>query len=392
MGHYLAGLQEETGCMSKKTLGLIVNPVAGMGGRVGLKGSDGEAVRREALELGALPVSPERTRRALKGLSAAADRLRIITWPKEMGADECFAAGLAAEVTGSITPGRTTAKDTVRAARKIVGLGVDLLVFTGGDGTARNIYDALSAYSVPILGIPGGVKIHSAVYAASPEKATRLIIDFLFSPGKTTVRPAEVMDIDEEAFRHNRVSARLYGYLPVPHERGLNQAAKAGSSPSEEVHHDGIATEVINGMEKDTIYLLAPGTTTLAVTAKLGLKGTLLGIDALMNRQILRRDLNENGIIALMEEYPDRVFKIVVTPIGRQGYLFGRGNQQISPEILSRAGKENIIVIATENKILSLKGEPFLMDTGDSTLDRHLEGYVPVIIGHGKRMVYKVSA
>jgi len=358
---------------------------------VGLKGSDGEDVHRRALELGALPVSPERTRRALEGLKEIADSIRIITYPAEMGEDECNAAGMKAEVIGSIQPGKTTAEDTRRAAEEMIRLGVDMVLFTGGDGTARNIHDAVPS-SIPVLGIPGGVKIHSGVFAASPGKAAALVRDFILTPAKVVLREAEVMDIDEELFRRNRVSARLYGYLLTPYERGLNQAAKAGSSPSEAVHHDGIASEVINSMKPEAIYLVAPGTTTRAVTDKLGLQGTLLGIDAVQNRRLLAADMNEADILRLMAEYPETPFHIIVTIIGRQGYLFGRGNQQLSPEVIRRVGKKNLIVIATENKILSLKEEPFLVDTGDPGLDRHLEGYVPVIIGLGKKMVYPISS
>ncbi len=226
---------------------------------------------------------------------------------------------------------------------------------------------------------PGGK--NSGVFAASPGKAAALVREYILSPAKVVIREAEVMDIDEELFRRNRVSARLYGYHLAPYERGLNQAAKAGSSPSEAVHHDGIASEVINSMKPEAIYLVAPGTTTRAVTDKLGLQGTLLGIDAVKNRRLLAADMNESDILRLMTEYTDTSFHIIVTIIGRQGYLFGRGDQQLSPEVIRRVGKENLIIVATENKILSLREEPFLVDTGDSGLDRHLEGYIPVIIG-----------
>ena len=377
--------------MKTLKVGFIVNPVAGMGGAVGLKGSDGEEIHRRALELGALPVAPGRARQALEGLTDLGDRLELVTWPGEMGADECAAAGLKARVEGAVTPGHTTPEDTVRAAREMVRLGVDLILFTGGDGTARNIYDAVGA-DTPVLGIPGGVKIHSGVYAGSPAKAAALVRDMAENPRRVSLRQAEVMDIDEEMVRQDRVSARLYGYLLVPHERGLNQSAKAGSSSTDEVYQDGIASEVINGMDETTVYLVAPGTTTLAVTEKLGLGGTLLGIDALQNRQIIGTDLNEKAILALMDQHPGTRFAVLVTVIGAQGYLFGRGNQQLSPRVIRRVGKENIIVMATENKILTLKGEPFLVDTGDAGLDAELAGYVPVVINLGKKMIYPVSA
>jgi predicted polyphosphate/ATP-dependent NAD kinase len=391
MGDYLESISEEKEEMPRKRIGLIVNPVAGIGGRVGLKGSDGEAIYRRAIELGAVPVSPGRTREALKMLAEIRDEIELLTYPNEMGEDEARSCGFSPLVIGSIRPGATTPKDTERAAGEMREKGVELLLFTGGDGTARNVFDAVSDM-LPVLGIPGGVKIHSGVYAASPIKAARLVIDFVRNPQKTSLLSAEVMDIDEEMVRRDRVSARLYGYMKVPYERGLNQCSKAGSNPQEGVHQDEIASDVIYNMEKDTIYLIAPGTTTKAVTDKLGLKGTLLGIDAVQNRRILASDLNEPAILKMMEGHSEARFKIIITIIGQQGYMFGRGNQQLSPTVIRKVGKENIIVIATANKIFSLNGEPFLVDTGDPELDKDLEGYTQVVTGFGRRQVYRVSA
>ncbi|UCF98386.1 MAG: ATP-NAD kinase family protein [Spirochaetaceae bacterium] len=377
--------------MHRKRIGLIVNPVAGIGGRVGLKGSDGEAIYKRAIELGAVPVSPDRTCKALKTLAEIRDEIELLTYPNEMGENEARSCGFSPLVIGSIRPGATTPKDTERAAREMREKGVELLLFTGGDGTARNVFDAVSDM-LPVLGIPGGVKIHSGVYAASPIKAARLVMDFIRTPQKTSLLSAEVMDIDEEMVRRDRVSARLYGYMKVPYERGLNQSSKAGSNPREGVHQDEIASDVIYNMDKDTIYLIAPGTTTKAVTDKLGLKGTLLGIDAVQNRRILASDLNEAAILELMEKQSDARFKIIITIIGQQGYMFGRGNQQLSPTVIRKVGIENIVVIATANKILSLNGEPFFVDTGDPELDKDLEGYTQVVTGFGRRQVYRVSA
>jgi predicted polyphosphate/ATP-dependent NAD kinase len=391
MGHHLEGIQKEKKKMSKKKIGLIVNPVAGMGGRVGLKGSDGKAVHRRALELGASPVSPGRTCEALKILAQIKDEIQLIAFPKEMGEDEALSCGFVPKVIGSIQRGATTPEDTIRAAGEMKKQGVDIILFAGGDGTARNIYDAVFD-TLPVLGIPGGVKMHSAVFAANPIKAARLVMDFIRAPGKICMQRSEVMDINEEMVRLDQVSARLYGYMKVPYERGLNQSSKAGSNPGEKVYQDGIALDVIHNMEQDVIYLIAPGTTTRAITDKFGLEGTLLGIDAIKNRKMLARDLNEAFILALMEQEPDTVFKIIITIIGQQGYLLGRGNQQLSPSVIRQVGKENIMVTATVDKILSLKGEPFLVDTGDFELDRSLEGYVRVITDFGRCHVYPVSS
>lgn len=375
----------------KKKIGLIVNPVAGMGGRVGLKGSDGKKIYQMALALGAVSVSPKRTCEALNVLSVIQDTIELITYPGEMGQDEAVLCGLSPRVIGSIRKGKTTPGDTIRAATDLEKTGVDLLVFTGGDGTARNIFDAVSD-RLTVIGIPGGVKIHSGVYAANPVKAARLIIDFVKSPGKIALQTAEVMDIDEEMIRQDKVSATLYGYMKIPYERGLNQSSKAGSNPKDEMFQDEIALDVIHNMDPHVIYLVSAGTTTKAVMDKLHVKGTLLGIDAVKNKQLISADLNESAILELMAREPGTTFKIITTVIGRQGYIFGRGNQQLSPAVIRRVGKENIILIATVNKILSLNGDDFLVDTGDPELDKELEGYIQVTTGFGKRHVYNVSA
>lgn len=377
--------------MSQHTIGLIINPAAGVGGRVGLKGSDGEEVYRRAIEMGSVPVAPERTRRALRRLAGERLTFKIITCPGEMGERICLEEGFDPEILGGPFGVPSSPEDTIRAAGEFVRRGVELILFTGGDGTARNVFDAVGP-DQPVLGIPGGVKIHSGVYAASPAKAADLVSDFLQARGRIRLSSCEVMDLDEESIRADRVSARLYGYMKVPFERGLNQSAKAGSSSSDEVSQDGIASDVINGMNSSDIYLIGPGTTTLAVLEKMRLKGTLLGIDAVHQGKILALDLNEQKILNLMTAHSDKCFKIIATITGRQGFLFGRGNQQFSPEVIRRVGKNGITVLSTENKLLSLKDSPVYVDTGDSELDEELSGYIQIITDFGMRKVYPMSS
>ena len=371
----------------RKKLGLIVNPIAGIGGRVGLKGSDGPQILKMALAMGAVPESPRRTQEALKRLRPAKGDIEIVTWPGSMGEQAAVVSGFIPTVMAAVLTEHTTPEDTEEAARTISTYGVDLLMFAGGDGTARNIFNAIGD-AIPVLGIPAGVKIHSAVYANSPGSAGRLALNFLKSKGKRHVKDAEVMDIDEDAFRENRLSARLYGYLKVPYERSLIQSAKAGSQSNEEVTMDAIASDIITNMTDEHIYIIGSGTTTRAVMNKLGLPNTLLGIDAVFNKQLVGSDLNESRILELLK---NRKGKIVVTVIGGQGHIFGRGNQQISPPVIQRVGKENIIVVATENKLLGLNGQPLLVDTGDPGVNQMLRGYAKVVVGLHKRIVYRVS-
>ena len=369
----------------KRKAGLIVNPIAGMGGKVGLKGTDGAEILRRAILIGATPESPRRAIRALERLAGLEDDLHFFTCPGEMGESELAPSGFDYTVIGSITPGDTTAEDTERAAREIQAAGAELLLFVGGDGTARNICNAVGD-RVPVLGIPAGVKMHSAVFGTTPRNAGELAK--LFLQGKAVgTREAEVMDIDEDAFRDQRLSARLYGYLQVPFERRLVQSVKAGRTGQEDTVVRAIALDVIGNMEPDCLYIIGPGTTAREIMRVLDLENTLLGVDVVLNKSLVASDVNEGELLEIIEGKPAR---IVVTIIGGQGYLFGRGNQQISDRVIERVGKNNIIVIATKGKLFALNGEPMLVDTGNETVNEMLSGYVSVTTGVKEKLVYKV--
>jgi len=368
-------------------LGLIVNPIAGLGGRVGLKGTDGSDIVENALRLGAKPEAPGRAAQALKKLDARAAGIEVLTYPRDMGENEARECGLSPTVIGRTDASRTTASDTRRAASDMLRYGVDLLLFAGGDGTARDICEAVGD-RVVALGIPAGVKMHSAVFAAHPARAGELAM--LYLSGKVrTVREAEVMDVDEDAFRRGRVAARLYGYLKTPFESRYLQGLKAGSPETEQAAHDAIALEVIENMRDDCYYLIGPGTTTRAIMRRLSLDYTLLGVDAVYRKELAGKDLNER---ALLELIGHRESRLIVTPVGGQGFLFGRGNQQLSPEVIRKVGKHNIIVVASKQKLNALRGSPLLVDTGDYDTDRMLAGYVSVITGYRDRVVYRVES
>jgi predicted polyphosphate/ATP-dependent NAD kinase len=376
-------------------LGLIVNPVAGLGGRVGLKGSDGADIQRRARTLGAEAHAGERAAEALERLHKVAG-LEIVTYPGEMGEDAARAAGLKPVVIGDITPGSTTAEDTRRAARQMHDLGVDLLLFAGGDGTARDVYEAVGLEQ-PALGIPAGVKIHSAVYATNPIAAGELALLYLQGRAES-LREAEVMDIDEEAFRHGSLSAQLYGYLQVPYRSSLVQSQKVPTS-GETAAQAAIAEDVAARMEPGVLYIIGPGTTTRAIAEELGVAKTLLGVDVVVvgervsgigeqGIRVVAVDANEAQLLALLE---GQRAKIIVTPIGGQGYIFGRGNQQISPRVIARVGRENILVVSTPDKLYALAGRPLLVDTGDRAVDEMLSGYLTVVTGYNERAVRKVA-
>jgi predicted polyphosphate/ATP-dependent NAD kinase len=372
--------------LKQKKFGLIINPIAGMGGRVGLKGTDGVDILERAVSLGARSQSHDRTIEALKTLKALKDTVKIITCQNAMGEDAAVECGFEPEVLKIGSASKTTAEDTRRAAGKMSDSGVDLLLFTGGDGTARDILDAIGE-SLVVLGIPAGVKVHSAVYASHPLAAGELAAAYLRGQAKV-INEAEVMDIDEEGYRKGVLSAKLYGFLKVPFQRRYLQRVKAGSPASELYSQQAIAADIVENLSDEYFYIIGPGTTTRSILEKIGLECSLLGVDLIHKKELIGKDLNEKE---LLDAVKGKKTKLIITPIGGQGFLLGRGNQQVSPDVLDHIGKDNIIIAATEGKINALHGQPLLIDTGDNDLDRRLSGYYKVITGYQKSIVYKVS-
>jgi predicted polyphosphate/ATP-dependent NAD kinase len=369
----------------KKRLGFVVNPIAGMGGRVGLKGTDGAEILQMARKLGAVPTSPARAMEALRQVVPIKDTIELMTYPCEMGEYEGRDCTLEPNVLGRIAIGNTTSADTKRAARDFQKAGVDLILFAGGDGTARDICEAIGD-QVPVLGIPAGVKVHSATFAITPRIAGEMAVKYLREE-ITSLRESEVMDVDEQAFRANRLSAKLFGYLKVPYEQTMVQGCKTGSSEDEEVALEAIAKGFIEDMEDACVYIFGPGTTTRAVMKQLGLEKTLFGVDVMQNGRLLAADVNEKQLSELIQ---GKRAKIVVSLIGGQGFIFGRGSQQISPDVIRMVGRENVVVLATSTKLNSLRGRPLLVDTGDHEVDRVMAGFVRVTTGYRRSSIFPV--
>ncbi|NCD07870.1 MAG: ATP-NAD kinase [Negativicutes bacterium] len=371
-----------------KKIGLIINPIAGIGGKVGLKGSDGLDIIEKAKALGAVAESGEKALVALKALALTENDVEIYTYPGEMGADVCAKAGFKTVVLGQIEKDKTTSVDTMTAAKEILKNDIALLLFAGGDGTARNILDAVDGDTL-VLGIPTGCKIHSGVYALNPRSAGILAAEVL--QGKITrSKEAEVMDIDEELFRKDIVQAKLYGYMKIPDDTSLMQCRKSGGIVSDEAALEEIAEYVADTMEKDTLYIVGTGSTTAAIMKKLNLPYTLLGVDLVHNGKVLANDCTEKTILDYLRQY-EKV-KIIATIIGGQGYLFGRGNQQISADVLRRVGKDNIIIVATKNKIASLPGKNLYVDTGNEEVNELISGWKRVIVGYKYEVVMKICS
>jgi predicted polyphosphate/ATP-dependent NAD kinase len=372
-------LNSAENAISTKTIGFIVNPVAGMGGAVGLKGTDGKAILNQAIALGARPIAPQRAETFLSQLTVAKGSLKLIVGAGDMGQNQTEKCGFSCKVVGE-NKKETTSEDTQNIAKSIVGEGVDLLVYCGGDGTTRDILKAVDL-KVPVLGVPTGVKMHSAIFAVSPQAAARVTLTYLW--GGLPLHEAEVMDVDEEAFRQGHLSAELYGYLLSPYEPHLIQGNKMASlmTESEVENQVAIAININEEMRPDIIYIIAPGTTTRTISDLLDQKKTLLGVDIFQNKKIIAKDVSEKQILQIIN---GKATKIIVTPIGGQGFIFGRGNQQISSKVIRQVGLDNIIVVATKSKLVRLKS--LRVDTGDPELDEQFRD-------HGIRVVvdYKTT-
>jgi len=366
-----------------KRIGLIVNPVAGMGGSVGLKGTDGEMCRM-AIELGAKPVTPARTRVFLSHLKHE-DELFLLAAPGKMGEDAARDVGINFTTVSSL-PGETTSADDTRRIGLEMSEKVDLLVFVGGDGTARNIYDAVGL-KTPVIGVPSGVKMFGSVFAVNAIAAAEIVDAFI--DGNTSISEKEVLDINEEAYREGRLESKLYGYLKVPEVMGLVQSGKEATIPSasSQENQAEIARYIIEGMIEDTLYLLGAGTTTTAIAEGLDIKKTLLGVDAVYNNKLVAENLNEKRILELLKRYPKA--KIIISPIGGNAFIFGRGNQEFSPAVLKLVEKEDIFVVATRDKINRVAC--LRVDTNDAEVDRRLKGYMKIVTHYNEEVIMKVA-
>jgi predicted polyphosphate/ATP-dependent NAD kinase len=370
-------------------IGFLINPIAGMGGSVGLKGTDGEEILSTARELGAEPQATQRAREFLYELRGLKKKLTFITIAGVMGGDLVQEFEFNIElITDPALPDptllfETRAEHTKIAAQLMKNLGVALILFVGGDGTARNVFEAVGT-DIPCLGIPGGVKIHSSVFAINPKTAGLLTLAYLW--GEAPTRESEVLDIDEDAFRDNRVISKLYGYLITPYSPTYSQPSKEGTPNSEEEHMNqaAIGQYVVEEMAKfgdDWYWLIGPGTTTRAITQVLNIDKTLLGVDFLYQNQIVAYDLNEQQIL---EQIKDKQVKLIVSPIGAQGFIFGRGNLQLSAQVLRKIGNENIIIIATKYKMSTLPEGIMRTDSRDSEFDDEFAGLYRVIVDYAE--------
>ncbi|GAA6134282.1 ATP-NAD kinase family protein [Oceaniserpentilla sp. 4NH20-0058] len=365
-------------------LGLIINPLAGLGGSVALKGSDNMA--EQALSMGAVAKAGLRTSTALSVLEDLKPQIQVFTCANEMGASVLEVMDWSHKVVYE-PAGHTSADDTKNAALKLKELGMDLIVFAGGDGTARDVCSVIED-ACPVLGIPAGVKIHSGVYGITPS-ASGEVIRLLVTGQLVDLRTQDVRDIDEDAFRNNQVKAKLYGEMLVPQAGQFVQSVKQGGIEQEELVLDDLAAYLTSELEPDVLYLVGSGKTTQHFMEYLHLPNTLLGVDAMVNEHVIAQDLNEQSILELLSQYSQA--KIIVSVIGGQGHVFGRGNQQLSSDVIKKVGRENLMILSTKTKLSHLEGRPLIADTSDVELDKALAGHIEVITGYQDKVLYPIQ-
>ena len=369
-----------------KKIGLLINPIAGMGGKVGLKGTDGQAILAEAISRGAVPESARKAVKALEKLQPLKADIQFLVASGEMGQDVVVDLGFKYEVIHQMTS-ESSVEDSRQLLEKLLREEIDLILFAGGDGTARDVTDTLPfEKEIPVIGIPTGVKIHSPVYAVTPEDAGELAFKFL-SDHPLAILEKEVIDIEEAAFRRDEIITKVYGYLHVPYDESHMQNLKAPSLQSDADAQISGALQVIDDMKPDVFYIIGSGSTTHRILEELGLKGTVLGIDLVKNKELIAKDVYEQQILDLIGEAPA---KLVVTPMGGQSYVFGRGNQQLSDKVLAKLDKEDLIILSTPTKLHSLKRQPLLIYTGNPEIDQKISGFYKVVTGYGQYSMYKI--
>ncbi len=353
-------------------IGFLINPVAGMGGAVGLKGTDGLA--DAALARGAKPLAATRARACMHLLSPETENLLFFAASGKMGEDALLQCGLPCTVAYE-SGVESCSRDTRLACQAFLEKGVDLILFCGGDGTARDV--ASVAGMQPILGIPAGVKMQSGVFAISPQAAAELALGFV--RGELLTRETEIVDVDEDLYRAGELQTRLYAMARTPYQPVLVQERKRiYSSSNEEEFKDQIALFASEFMRDGSAYILGAGTTTARIAEHQGLGKTLLGVDVVQEGKLMLKDASESDLLALLDR--EKNVKIIVSPIGAQGFILGRGSQQISASVLRRVGEGNLIIVSTPHKLAELP--QLLVDTGDLQMDAILAGKRMVVTGY----------
>mgnify|MGYP001008803822 FL=1 len=375
-------------------LGLLVNPDAGLGGRLGLKGSDGQA--EYARSQGAEDRSGPRMRAMLEHFSAIAgaksEECHWVTSDGRMGS-EWIPESISEIEFAHSSKGPTSANDTSDAISSLLDSGIDLLVYAGGDGTTRDIVSALSeadSPKLPVIGVPTGVKMHSGCFASSPKAAAEVLASWI--GGDLLIASTEVLDLDEELYRQGKWVVRIYAEAMTPSSPRWMQGAKMRVEASGEGEVvEGIAEHIEETIvEDDRLVLWGSGGTLKSIGKIIGFELTTLGIDATRGSQQVGTDINEREILEILDSHEGPV-TLLLSPMGGQGFLIGRGNLQLSPNVLKRVGVDGVLGIVTPAKLLTLRS--LRIETGDEELDSLFseKKYLKVLQGYRTTRVLPVS-
>ncbi len=368
-----------------RRIGLIVNPDAGLGGRLGFKGSDGRAA--EARSAGAEDRSGPRMRLALERCSDRLENVEILTCSGRMGSDWI-------PIKHTVvyeTPEQTSAETTRDAVSELCKSDIELLLYAGGDGTTRDIIEALPNSELPVIGVPGGVKMHSGCFAASPNAAAEVLVAWL--NGDLLLARTEVMDLDEEVYRQGRWSVRMYGEAMMPASPRWMQGAKMRVQAAEEEDVLEALGDHINEVlvaDSERLVIWGSGGTLRTIAEGLGFEPTLLGIDATHGEQQIGTELNEESLLGLSSNHKGGCTRLV-SPMGWQGFLLGRGNLQLSPEVLRAIGIDAVLGVVTPAKMLTVA--QLRIDTGDTELDAEFQAkkYLKVLQGYRTTRLLRVA-
>lgn len=373
-------------------IGFLINPIAGMGGKVGLKGTDG--VVKKAVELGAKPTAPSRALETINNFLSHYPAEQDINWytcSQDMGADVLRKAGIKkVNIIYQTANKDTTSSDTIKACKRFLDEKIDLILFCGGDGTARDIFEVIGD-RIPILGIPSGVKMHSGVFGVNTDACAKMLAGFINND--LTIGDVDIMDLDEEKYREEEWEIRLFGIAKGIVEPTYVQVGKMTfESVSDNIIKDELTEHIEDEMKEKPgyLFLFGSGSTINYIANKLHIDNTLLGIDSVYNFKNIGKDLNEEGILNLLKKHSK--VKIILSPIGAQGFILGRGNLQLSPAVIKKIGLDNIIVISTPSKIVST---PVIrVDTGDKKLDQEFmeNEYIMVVVGYRLSRVVKLQS
>ena len=373
-------------------VGIVVNPDAGLGGKLGFKGSDGRA--KEARKAGAQDRAGPRMTLCLdrfaellnSSLNRAGISPTLLAWDGRMGGD-----WITNDYTSlGETPDSTSADDTNSLVSQLIEHDVDVILYAGGDGTTRDIVNTLGEVKIPLIGVPGGVKMHSGCFATTPNAAAEVLFSFVIGDLMSSI--TEVMDLDEEIYLTGQWKVRMYGEALTPASPRFMQGAKQQVERSSEAEIiEGLASHIneliINDPELMVVW--GSGGTLRLIGELIGQELTLLGIDIQYQNKVYN-DLNEQELIKILSTHSGNKL-LLLSPMGGQGFLIGRGNLQLSPEVLRIIGIESILGVATPGKLTGLSN--VRIDTGEESLDNEFKQrkFVKMLQGYRTTRVIRVA-